>query len=108
MKPKPGDPIPKDPNSVEPWVMNWTAWLAGLLDTDGAVAGDTIADSAWTVHGPDSSLLVDADSIVTGSLKTQVQVSGGTVGEVYKVTNRITTSRGFIDDRSITFRVVEK
>lgn len=92
----PGALIIKDPQSNEPYGLDWSAWLAELGD---AV---TIATSAWSVAP--SSLTLSAASIVTGALKTQVRLAGGDVGTHYTVTNHIIATDGSIDDRS--FRVL--
>lgn len=76
--------VTKDPNSKEVFRWNW--------DEAHLAAGVTIADSQWIVAGPDSALTKDQESVVTGNRKTQLRLSGGTLGRKYKVTNRITTS----------------
>ncbi len=89
-----GSLITKDPQSVEPQIMNWTAWLAELS------LGETITLSTWTITGNDAVLTYSAATIVTGSLKTQLKLSAGTLGLRYTVTNHVTTSSGYQDDRS--------
>lgn len=88
----PGDTIKKDPNSEEPYGFDWTAWLAELTDT--------IATSTWAITGDDSDLTDTNPSVVTGGLKTQVTLTGGTPGVRYRVTNSIVTVNGWKDDRS--------
>lgn len=102
---KPGDEIPKDPDSEEPYVMNWTKWLAGLVDTNGS---DVITDSIWSVDGPDESLQIVSESIVSGALKTQFRMSGGTAGKRYLLTNSVISTSGAKDDRSVRIRVTER
>lgn len=88
----------KDPSSKEPRGFDWTAFLAELADDE------TITTSTWSIGGPDSDLTIVTNSIVEGSRKTQLVLSGGTVGKRYTVTNSIVTSSGVEDDRS--FRVL--
>ncbi len=83
----------KDPDAVLPYKIDWSAWLAGA----------TISTSSWIVP---SGLAKDSDSF-TSTIATVV-LSGGTAGETYRVTNRITTNDGRTDDRSISLRVVER
>lgn len=97
---QPGALVLKDPSSIEPRGFDWTDYLAGL--------GDTITTSTWAISGPDTSLQVDSDSIVTGSLKTQAILSGGTVGKRYTVTNAIVTSDGTEDERSFFVKVEQR
>jgi len=83
----------KDPNAVLDYTIDWSRWLAG----------DQIATSAWLVA---AGLTKVADSRA-GSLAT-VWLSGGTAGQSYTVTNRITTTGGRTEDRSFTIRVEER
>ena len=87
--------IGKDPNAANwPRGVDWTDYLAAIG------AAETVTVSTWTVSGPDAVLTADAGSIVVGGKQTQVRLSAGTVGALYTVTNRITTSSGVIDDGS--------
>ena len=84
----------KDPDATLDWVWDWNEWLD---------EGETISSSEFfTTVG----LVVDSNSFTTKT--ATVWLSGGTAGQVYKVTNRITTSSGRTDDRSVTIRVVER
>jgi hypothetical protein len=87
----------KDPDAVLDYSINWEPWLAD---------GDTIATSEWIVTGPDSTLEVDSSGKST--TVTTVWLSGGTLGQVYTVTNRVVTTEGRTDDRSIGFQMVDK
>jgi hypothetical protein len=98
-----GGLIPKDPDATNwPQVIDWTDQLAEWN------ASETISTSTWAVAGADSDLVIDDDSIVSGSLQTQVKLSGGTVGVRYTVTNSIVTSSGITDDRSFKVRIQEQ
>ena len=97
----PGDTITKASTSIEPYGMDWTAYLAGLIDGTGT---DTIATSTWTITCTSEvspALTITNASIVTGSLKTQMKLNGGTVGLSYTVKNSIITTAGDKDDRII-------
>jgi hypothetical protein len=83
----------KDPHAVLDYTIDWTRWLAG----------DHIASSEWLVP---AGLTKVGDSR-TGSSAT-VWLSGGTAGQMYTVTNRITTTGGRPEDRSFTIRVEER
>jgi len=82
----------KDPDSTEPFGFDWTDYLAEIG------ASETISTSTWSVTP--SGLTLASGSIVTGSKKTQIKASGGSVGTRYTVTNRIVTSSSYTDDRS--------
>ena len=83
----------KDPNAVLDYSIDWGRWLAG----------DQIAASEWIVA---SGLTKMADSKTVTS--ATVWLSGGTAGQSYTVTNRVTTAAGRTEDRSFTIRVEER
>ncbi|MBI4907305.1 MAG: hypothetical protein HY820_27015 [Acidobacteria bacterium] len=83
----------KDPNAVLDYSIDWTRWLAG----------DQIATSEWIIP---SGLTRMADSKTSTS--ATVWLSGGSVGQSYTVTNRITTAAGRTEDRSFIVRVEER
>ncbi len=72
----------KDPDASLLYVVDWTSWLP---------SGRTISTSAWTIAGPDAALTKDNETIVSGSMKTQIRLLGGTEGREYTITNRIVT-----------------
>ena len=64
-----GTMVIKDPDA--------TSWAKGIDWTDYLTErSTTISASTWVITGPDSALTNAADSIVTGSLKTQIKLSG--------------------------------
>ena len=80
--------VTKDPAADLDYSFDWTAWLNG----------DTIVTSTWTLQ-TGSGMTSHATSI-SGGDHTITWLSGGTIGGPYRVTNRITTTAGRIDDRS--------
>ncbi len=81
----------KDPDADLDWHFDWTDWL----DEGEAISVSVMTASAGIVtHDPAFS-----------STDTTVWVAGGTVGNVYSVANKITTSVGRIDERTIRIRV---
>lgn len=84
----------KDPDAVLPWFFDWTEWLDD---------GETITDSEMTVS---AGLVKDSDS--HSATSATVWLSGGTAGTSYSVANRITTSMGKIDERTIVIRVTNR
>lgn len=84
----------KDPDAVLDWVWDWNEWLD---------EGEVIETSTFIAS---VGITVDSNSNTTRT--ATVWLSGGTAGQVYQVTNRITTSSGRTDDRSITIRVAER
>jgi uridine phosphorylase len=92
----------KDPESIEPYGFDWTQWLAEFEGSELIVA------STWEIAGPDTMLVIDDSSIVTGSLKTQVICRAGTLGANYTVTNHVTTTSGYRDDRSFLLAIRQR
>lgn len=83
----------KDPDALLDYVIDWSAWLGG----------DTINTSAWAA---DSGITVSSSTNTT--LTATVWLSGGTELSSYKVRNRITTTAGRTDDRTIEITVVSR
>lgn len=83
----------KDPASVLDYKVEWSTWLAD----------DTIDTSSWTVP---TGITKDSDTHTTTA--ATIWLSGGTVGETYKLTNRITTAGGRTDERSFTISIRER
>jgi hypothetical protein len=84
----------KDPDAVLDWIFDWNDWLA---------ESETISSSSFIV---DPGITVDSNSNTTKTAK--VWLSGGTEGQVYRVTCRITSSEGRTDDRSFTLRCTNR
>lgn len=84
----------KDPDAKLPWYFDWTEWLDD---------GETIIDSVMTVS---AGLVKESDSYSATS--ATVWLSGGSPGTPYSVANKIETSMGKIDERTITIRVTNR
>jgi hypothetical protein len=88
----------KDPNSVEVYVWDW--------DAEHLAASAEISTSTFTITGPDSTLTQDEASILSGNRKAQVRLTGGTVGKVYTVTNRIVTNETPAQTKDASLRLL--
>mgnify|MGYP000101547224 CR=1 FL=1 len=84
----------KDPDAVLDYGFDWSEWLA---------TGETIATSVWVV-----TTGITKDSDLHSDTETKVWLSGGTANGVYRARNRITTTEGRTDSRTIIVRVVER
>lgn len=84
----------KDPDAKKFYEVDWSAWL---------LEGETITGSEWIV--PDG--ISKGATPVTDTVAT-VWLWGGSVAETYRVTNRITTSLGRIDDCTIEIFIEER
>lgn len=94
----------KDPDAKLDYQIDWRA-----DESDGGPYledGETISTSTWDVPAG-LTQVTPAPSIVSGE-KTVIWLSGGTVGEWYRVVNSIVTSAGRDDDRSIMIFIKQK
>lgn len=85
----------KDPDAVLDYTVDWSAWLQ---------AGETITASQWiTPDGITQGSGAQAPSNTTTT--ATVWLLAGTLGQTYIVTNRVTTSDGRVDDRSLRITI---
>lgn len=89
--------IVKDLDAILDYTLDWSQFY--LESTE------TISTSSWTVS-PTGSLVIDSDSNDTTT--TTVFVSAGTRGKIYRLTNKITTSKSRTEERTLTVRVEER
>lgn len=91
----------KDPNATVDWTFDWDD---GYLDATSSPR-ETISTSTWAIDDSPSpaELSVDSDSNTTTT--ATAFFTGGVAGKVYRARNRIVTSAGRTDDRTITIRV---
>ena len=70
-------------------------WTAEAIGNDSLLA--TIASSAWSA---DAGVTADDDALVNtnGLQVVSIQVSGGTSGQVYEVSNVVTLSDGTVEE----------
>lgn len=80
----------KDPNSTLDYAIDWSRWLGT----------DTIATVAWTLQSGITQASASNDTTTA-----TIWLSGGTAGEDYLVTARITTSAGRQLDTSMLIKV---
>ena len=83
---------PKDPDSKADYGFDWTLFL----DTANT---ETISTSVWILDAALTEVSSNIDTYITTCLMT-----GGVTGHNYTITNRITTSVGRIEDRSMRFQ----
>lgn len=88
----------KDPNAILDYELDWSAWLI-------AANSDTIATSTWIVpDGLTRALAGDSHN----DTSAVIWLSGGTAGQLYTLTNRITTTGGRTEDRTRALYVKEQ
>lgn len=85
----------KDPDAVLDYSVDWSAWLAG----------DEIASSEWLLE---DGALIEIVTDTNTATKATVWLRGGNAGTTYLVTNRIVTTGGRTDDRTISVKVEDR
>lgn len=94
----------KDPDVIKTLTINWVTPISGLnngsLNDIGYLQGRTILSSSFIVQ---SGITNDSDTNTTTS--ASITLSGGTIGQDYLVTNRISISDGNTEDRTIKVQV---
>lgn len=92
-----GTYIDKDLEASLVYTMDWSQWLP---------AGETISTSTWSLE----TITGDTDPLVNESYNhtdssSLIEISGGTIGKIYKVYNTITTTSGYQDRRYFRIKV---
>jgi hypothetical protein len=93
-----GSFIVKDPQATLDYSIDWSEWIAN---------NDNIDSSEWFISeiDDDADPLIEVSNFNTSLIATII-VSGGTAGNIYTLTNRITTDNELVDERF--FRIVVK
>ncbi len=88
----------KDPSSSVDYSIDWSAWLS---DTEA------IASTTWSIDPSGASApSLGAENAV--DTVRSIFVSGGTLGQRYRLTCRIQTDGGRTVERSLTIRIAER
>lgn len=85
----------KDPDAVLDYSFDWAPWLMPL--------GDDIVSHQFLAEG---GLVIDSSA--NDATTATAWVSGGTVGQIARLTCRITTADGRTDDRSVFLKILER
>lgn len=97
-----GVEIEKDANAQLTYYIDWSSWLEG---------GDTIATATYTVgarrNDPTPIVIVDS-GVVSGSVRTYCELSGGQTDKTYIVHCQIDTANGLTDRRNFRVRVTDR
>jgi hypothetical protein len=86
------DVAPVDPDAVIDYVIDWTAWLNG----------DNIATSAWLLGNATEASAANTTKTAT------VFIQDAVPGKIVTMRNRITTTGGRTEDRTLRAKVREK
>ena len=88
----------KQPAEVKDYDIDYSEWLNPVVDT---VASTTAIVTSVTEAVP----TLEIDSIMESTTTVKLWISGGTAGASYKVTVRMTTAGGRLDESELVFKV---
>ena len=92
--------ISKDPKAVLTYAFDWVDWLP---TTDNLLSVDYTVQAR--LNDPSPVVIVSSGIDTT---QTYVQLSGGQINKSYKISAKITTELGLIDNRIFTVNVIER
>lgn len=92
----------KQPLEVKDYDVDYTPWLTAISDTLASLATSVVCLTDAT----DTTLEVDSATVTDDHVK--VWISGGTDSEQYKLTLRVTTAGGRVDESELIFRVRDR
>lgn len=90
--------IAKDMNATLDYTFDWSLWL-GI---------DTITSEVSSVVGDDNALTIGSPADSHTTTAVTVWAKGGTNGQTYLVTCKITTTAGRVDERTIAINVKDR
>ncbi len=91
-----------DPSEVLDYTCDWSVFL-----DDGGSPSDTILTSSWTVTQAGSPV-PDITSETNTTNSATAFLGGCTLGEVYRLSNKIVTAQGRTAERTITLPCEER
>lgn len=92
----------KQPLEVKDYDVDYAPWLSAISDTLASLVTSVVC----LTNADDEALEVDSSTFTDDAVK--VWVSGGTDGERYKLTLRVTTAGGRTDESELLFRVRDR
>jgi hypothetical protein len=95
-----GSYIDKDPAAVLVYSLDWNDWI----ETNETVANSVMAVS--TISGDPNAMTIKSSGF-TGNV-TYAELQAGSAGNVYTVTNTITTTDGAVDARRFRVKVLNR
>lgn len=89
-----------DPQETLDYTCDWAPFL-----DEGGSPSDTISTSSWSIAPQDGSPQTPDLSGSTNTVSTAtIKVTNAAIGQVYRLSNKITTTQGRTAERSITLR----
>ena len=91
----------KQPAEVKDYDIDYAEWLGPVADEVASATADVTSDTE-----PTPTLVVD--SIEDSTTVVKLWISGGTAGVRYKVTVKLTTAGGRLDESELVFTVKDR
>ena len=98
----------KDPDEVLQYIFDWAPLANGNGDSnwlDQTASPKEIISSQTTTNVDSPGLTIVASSITDSSTSVTVKLSGGTVGQKYRILNQIITNTGQTAERTVTVHI---
>lgn len=95
-----GSWILKDPGAYLTYTIDWSDWLS---------LGANLSTSTWTIEtipGDTTPITNEGTSIIDN--QAVIQLQGGKAGEMYTITNTVTTDDGLTDVRRFRIKVEQR
>ena len=86
----------KDPEAILDYLIDWGA--------EYLTEGELLVASQWSVD-PDEADGIAIAGADFDATKSTVKATAGSAGRIYRLVNRVTTTGGRTDERSVTIRV---
>ncbi len=105
----------KDPDNKWFITVDWSEWVAGIIEDIGGGATVSITSSAWYIY-PEGDITMDPATPGTAdaNYKCFFYATGGVEGNTYNVINRITynpstlSPTDFTEDRTVKVKIKQK
>ncbi len=95
----------KDPEAVLDYIFDWMARTNERGNSNWLTAAETITSHTITAT---NGLVVASSSITDSGTSITIWLSGGTAGETYALSCRVTTSGGRTDERTVNIQVEQR
>jgi hypothetical protein len=97
-----GSYIDKDPAATLVYSLDWNDWI---------LPGDALANSTMTtttITGDPTPANIVTSGFQSNTNVTYAEISAGSAGNIYTITNTITTENGLIDRRAFRVRITPR
>ena len=94
----------KQPAEIQDYFLSFDRWLTAMGDTAATHSAAVVNVTPGAVS-PDDDATIDGSALANNEVV--IRLSGGTHGNVYKVTGTLTSTSGLVKESDIMVRVIE-